>query len=224
MRLQTEGAVDATGKALPVAILDTKATVAVTLHETLASSSPASTTFGATEKTYPSCTLTSASTGTITITSILGGYDGSHISVTVAAADTALAVAVSGKDITITPKANSTLAQVAAAIAAHTLASMLITATVVGTSSHVITAEQPKQYLTGWDRGSLGTLVRAYNAANGVCFIGGFPEGNNGTPTASMPMGAGAEMWFMVDAGEKIVAKAASGVTGVLYLTPSRKY
>lgn len=221
MRLQTEGAVDATGKALPVAILDTKATVAVTLNETLASSSPASTTFGATEKTYPSCTIAAANDKTVTITSILGGYDGSHISVTVADAGASLAVAVSGKDITITPKANSTCALVAAAI--NAAAGHLVVATTNGTTE-VVAATQAKQYLAGWDRGGSGTLVRAYNAANGVCFIGGFPEGNNGTPTASMPMGAGAEMWIMVDAGEKIVAKAASGVTGVLYLTPSRKY
>jgi len=227
MRLQTEAAVDANGKPIPVFVPDTKATVAVTLSETLANSSPASTTFGATSKTFPSCSLLSDSEGdTVLITSKLGGSDGCHISVTVAGAedneDDAVIVSVSGKDITITPDdLGSTLTDVAAAI--NNAASKLVTAVVVGDGDSTLDANA-KQYLRGWDAGGLATLVQLYNAADGICFIGCFPESDLGTPTASMAIPSGYVQHIMVEPGEKIVAQAASGATGTLYLTPMRKY
>ena len=226
MRLQTEAAVDANGKPIPVFVPDTKATVDVTLNTATTTSSPASTTFGATSKTFPSCSLLSSSTGTVLITSKLGGADGCNISVTVATAaenqDDAVIVSVSGKDITITPdNGGNTMTQVAAAITAHEAASKLVTAVVVGTGSHTLTTNA-KQYLRGWDAGMLGTLVRCYNSGDHVCFIGLFPESDFGTPTASMPIASGTTEYIMVGPGEKIVARGTA--TEHLYLTPMRKY
>ena len=227
MRLQTEGAVDATGKPIPVFVPDTKSTVKVTLNTATSTSSPTSTTFGATVKTYPSCTLAAGSGKTVTLTSLLGGYDGSHISVTVGDDTTALSITVSGKDITIQCDSDTgsgtgtTCAELVAAINAHAEASKLVVATTNGTTQEV-TASQGKQYLTGWDSGSLGTLVCCYNGGSNVCFIGTFPESDLGTPTASMPIAPKGEKWIVVGPGEKIVARGTADE--VLYLTPMRKY
>lgn len=232
MRLQTEGAVDATGKALPVFVPNTKATIDITLNTAVTTSTYGSlgtayVQFGKTSKTYPSCTIAAESGKIVTLTSLLGGYDGSHISVTVGNDGSDLAITVSGKDITIVCDSNTgsgtgtTCAELVAAINADSQASKLVYATTDGTTQEV-TAAQAKQYLTGWDAGRLGTLVRAYNSGSNKCFIGTFPEANNGTPTASMPIPPGGIEWLMVEPGDKIVAYGTA--SDHLYLTPMRKY
>lgn len=232
MRLQTEMAVDANGKPIPVFVPDTKATVDVTLDtetttSTYGSLETAYVIFGKTAKTYPYCSLVSTSTGTILITSKLGGADGCNISVTVATAadhaDNKPHVSVSGKDITITPDSSitNTLALVVTAINGHSEASKLVTATAVGTSSHTL-GTNDLQYLTGWDAGMLGTLVRCYNDGANICYIGTFPESHFGEPTASMPVPSKGIVEIMVGPGEKIVARGTAGEH--LYLTPMRKF
>lgn len=210
-------AVTPSGDMIPVGCYKTKGTQAVTL--TNASTVYTSAAFSSTAEVLASLTLGAAGDDTITFTSKLKGEQSERISIQVAGAAGALAVAVTGKAILITPKADSTCAQVAAAIAANYAANELVTVThTLGTA--IIDATQAKAFLSGWDAGIHGMPVRVMLNQDG--FIGMFSESETAAMTASMPVTKGASYDFYIISGDKITAKSATA-GAIAYFTPFKQ-
>lgn len=213
--------VDKNGNPVPVFVPATGRTKILVMEAaaTLGSLTP----IASATKVMSSTTLASVSTDTLIITSKLDGYDGDQISVTVAAGGTA-GITVSGKDIVITPASGGTkTTTVKELLDANSDFNKIATCTVNGESN--ITASQTKRYLTGYDDGKTPTIVRIYNSSEKTAWVGTFPEGNNGTLAASMPIPPYGVEWIAVYPGEYITGKYTTGAVAVnLYLTPGRKY
>lgn len=157
---------------------------------------------------------------TFTVTSLRPGYDGEKLSITVAGAGTE-GIAITGNDITITPKAGgSKLEALQAMIAAHPVISQLIAIT--GTSTDAtIDASQAKDYLGGYSPGNCGILVRIY--ADADAFYGKAQAATRGTPAAQIPITAKMDYTDVLYAGDLICAKSSTANAKV-YITPARRY
>ena len=209
--------IDPYGNLIPVGCHKSRGTQVLTLADDAVVY--ASSAFSGKTKVMASTTLAAAGGETITITSKIEGWESEEISVKVAAAGTALAISVSGKEITITPKSDTTSNELAAAIAACPEANELVS--VAYTSDNAIVVEdKPAVFLDGWDRGNVGIYV-LIQADNDI-FYGTFTEAETATKTASIPLAAGQMMWEYVMPGHKISAKSTTKGAKV-YLTPAKQ-
>lgn len=179
----------------------------------------ASSAFSGKTKVMASTTLAAAGGETITITSKIEGWESEEISVKVAKASAALAISVSGKEITITPKSDTTSKELAAAIAACPEANELVSVAYTSDSA-IVEANKDAVFLDGWDRGNVGIYV-LIQADNDI-FYGTFTEAETATKTASIPLAAGQMMWEYVMPGHKISAKSTTEGAKV-YLTPAKQ-
>lgn len=215
--------VDKNGNPVPVFVPATGRTKILVMEAaaTLGSLTP----IASATKVMSSVTLASVSTDTLIITSKLDGYDGDQISVTVATAGTE-GIAVTGKDIVITPaSAGSKTTTIKGLLEANADFNKIATCVVNGNSNISTSPAQTKRYLTGYDDGKTPTIVRIYNSSEKTAWVGTFPEGNNGTLAASMPIPPYGVEWIAVYPGEYITGKYTTGAVAVnLYLTPGRKY
>jgi len=209
--------IDPYGNLIPVGCHKSRGTQVLTLADNAVVY--ASSAFSGKTKVMASTTLAAAGGETITITSKIEGWESEEISVKVAAAGAALAISVSGKEITITPKSDTTSKELAAAIAACPEANELVS--VAYTSDNAIVVEdKPAVFLDGWDRGNVGIYV-LIQADNDI-FYGTFTEAETATKTASIPLAAGQMMWEYVMPGHKISAKSTTKGAKV-YLTPAKQ-
>ena len=142
--------------------------------------------FSGKTKVMASTTLAAAGTDTITITSKIEGWESEEISVKVAAAGAALAISVSGKEITITPKSDTTSKELAAAIAACPEANELVSVAYTSDTA-IVEDNKPAVFLDGWDRGNVGIYVLIQ--ADSDIFYGTFTEAETATKTASIQIG-----------------------------------
>lgn len=209
--------IDPYGNLIPVGCHKSRGTQVLTLADDTAVY--ASSAFSGKTKVMASTTLAAAGTDTITITSKIEGWESEEISVKVAAAGAALAISVSGKEITITPKSDTTSKQLAAAIAACPEANELVSVAYTSDSA-IVEADKPAVFLDGWDRGNVGIYV-LIQADNDI-FYGTFTEAETATKTASIPLAAGQMMWEYVMPGHKISAKSTTKGAKV-YLTPAKQ-
>lgn len=209
--------IDPYGNLIPVGCHKSRGTQVLTLADDTAVY--ASSAFSGKTKVMASTTLAAAGTDTITITSKIEGWESEEISVKVAAAGAALAISVSGKEITITPKSDTTSKELAAAIAACPEANELVSVAYTSDSA-IVEADKPAVFLDGWDRGNVGIYV-LIQADNDI-FYGTFTEAETATKTASIPLAAGQMMWEYVMPGHKISAKSTTAGAKV-YLTPAKQ-
>ena len=209
--------IDPYGNLIPVGCHKSRGTQVLTLADDTAVY--ASSAFSGKTKVMASTTLAAAGGETITITSKIEGWESEEISVKVAAAGAALAISVSGKEITITPKSNTTSKELAAAIAACPEANELVSVAYTSDSA-IVEADKPAVFLDGWDRGNVGIYV-LIQADNDI-FYGTFTEAETATKTASIPLAAGQMMWEYVMPGHKISAKSTTEGAKV-YLTPAKQ-
>lgn len=209
--------IDPYGNLIPVGCHKSRGTQVLTLADDAVVY--ASSAFSGKTKVMASTTLAAADDNTITITSKIEGWESEEISVKVAAAGAALAISVSGKEITITPKSNTTSKELAAAIAACPEANELVSVAYTSDSA-IVEADKPAVFLDGWDRGNVGIYV-LIQADNDI-FYGTFTEAETATKTASIPLAAGQMMWEYVMPGHKISAKSTTEGAKV-YLTPAKQ-
>lgn len=209
--------IDPYGNLIPVGCHKSRGTQVLTLADDTAVY--ASSAFSGKTKVMASTTLAAAGGETITITSKIEGWESEEISVKVAAAGAALAISVSGKEITITPKSNTTSKELAAAIAACPEANELVSVAYTSDTA-IVEADKPAVFLDGWDRGNVGIYV-LIQADNDI-FYGTFTEAETATKTASIPLAAGQMMWEYVMPGHKISAKSTTEGAKV-YLTPAKQ-
>lgn len=209
--------IDPYGNLIPVGCHKSRGTQVLTLADDTAVY--ASSAFSGKTKVMASTTLAAAGTDTITITSKIEGWESEEISVKVAAAGAALAISVSGKEITITPKSDTTSKELAAAIAACPEANELVSVAYTSDSA-IVEADKPAVFLDGWDRGNVGIYVLIQ--ADSDIFYGTFTEAETATKTASIPLAAGQMMWEYVMPGHKISAKSTTAGAKV-YLTPAKQ-
>ena len=209
--------IDPYGNLIPVGCHKSRGTQVLTLaDDTVVYASNA---FSGKTKVMASTTLAAAGGETITITSKIEGWESEEISVKVAAAGAALAISVSGKEITITPKSDTTTKELAAAIAACPEANELVSVAYTSEAA-IVEADKPAVFLDGWDRGNVGIYV-LIQADNDI-FYGTFTEAEMATKTASIPLAAGQMMWEYVMPGHKISAKSTTAGAKV-YLTPAKQ-
>ena len=207
------------GDMIPEPQVDTRKTQAVTLASN--ATVYASSSFLSSTTAAASLTLGAAGDDTITFTSKIDGADSEKISVQVAGAGGSLTVAVTNKAILITPKADSTCADVKAAIEANAKANELVDVSYT-LETAIIDATQAKAYLNGYEPGNINLLpVRVMLDKDG--FIGTQPEGLTATKTASMPVAANQYVWVWVEPDEIITAKSATNGAKA-YFTPAKKY
>lgn len=209
--------IDPYGNLIPVGCHKSRGTQVLTLADDAVVY--ASSAFSGKTKVMASTTLAAAGTDTITITSKIEGWESEEISVKVAAAGAALAISVSGKEITITPKSDTTSKELAAAIAACPEANELVSVAYTSDSA-IVEADKPAVFLDGWDRGNVGIYVLIQ--ADSDIFYGTFTEAETATKTASIPLAAGQMMWEYVMPGHKISAKSTTAGAKV-YLTPAKQ-
>ena len=209
--------IDPYGNLIPVGCHKSRGTQVLTLADDAVVY--ASSAFSGKTKVMASTTLAAAGGETITITSKIEGWESEEISVKVAAAGTALAISVSGKEITITPKSDTTSKELAAAIAACPEANELVSVAYTSDSA-IVEEDKPAVFLDGWDRGNVGIYV-LIQADNDI-FYGTFTEAETATKTASIPLAAGQMMWEYVMPGHKISAKSTTAGAKV-YLTPAKQ-
>ena len=209
--------IDPYGNLIPVGCHKSRGTQVLTLADDTAVY--ASSAFSGKTKVMASTTLAAADRNTITITSKIEGWESEEISVKVAAAGAALAISVSGKEITITPKSDTTSKELATAIAACPEANELVSVAYTSDSA-IVEADKPAVFLDGWDRGNVGIYV-LIQADNDI-FYGTFTEAETATKTASIPLAAGQMMWEYVMPGHKISAKSTTEGAKV-YLTPAKQ-
>lgn len=209
--------IDPYGNLIPVGCHKSRGTQVLTLADDTAVY--ASSAFSGKTKVMASTTLAAAGTDTITITSKIEGWESEEISVKVAAAGAALAISVSGKEITITPKSDTTSKELAAAIAACPEANELVSVAYTSDTA-IVEDNKPAVFLDGWDRGNVGIYVLIQ--ADSDIFYGTFTEAEGATPTASIPLAAGQMMWEYVMPGHKISAKSTTAGAKV-YLTPAKQ-
>lgn len=209
--------IDPYGNLIPVGCHKSRGTQVLTLEsEGVVYASNA---FSGKTKVMASTTLAAAGTDTITITSKIEGWESEEISVKVAAAGAALAISVSGKEITITPKSDTTSKELAAAIAACPEANELVSVAYTSDTA-IVEDNKPAVFLDGWDRGNVGIYVLIQ--ADSDIFYGTFTEAETATKTASIPLAAGQMMWEYVMPGHKISAKSTTAGAKV-YLTPAKQ-
>ena len=209
--------IDPYGNLIPVGCHKSRGTQVLTLEsEGVVYASNA---FSGKTKVMASTTLAAAGTDTITITSKIEGWESEEISVKVAAAGAALAISVSGKEITITPKSDTTSKELAAAIAECPEANELVSVA-YSSDEAVVEDNKPAVFLDGWDRGNVGIYVLIQ--ADSDIFYGTFTEAETATKTASIPLAAGQMMWEYVMPGHKISAKSTTAGAKV-YLTPAKQ-
>lgn len=209
--------IDPYGNLIPVGCHKSRGTQVLTLADDTAVY--ASSAFSGKTKVMASTTLAAAGGETITITSKIEGWESEEISVKVAAAGAALAISVSGKEITITPKSDTTSKELAAAIAACPEANELVSVAYTSEAA-IVEADKPAVFLDGWDRGNVGIYVLIQ--ADSDIFYGTFTEAETATKTASIPLAAGQMMWEYVMPGHKISAKSTTAGAKV-YLTPAKQ-
>jgi phage tail sheath gpL-like len=209
--------IDPYGNLIPVGCHKSRGTQVLTLADDAVVY--ASSAFSGKTKVMASTTLAAAGGETITITSKIEGWESEEISVKVAEASTALAISVSGKEITITPKSDTTSKELAAAIAACPEANELVSVAYTSDSA-IVEDNKPAVFLDGWDRGNVGIYV-LIQADNDI-FYGTFTEAETATKTASIPLAAGQMMWEYVMPGHKISAKSTTAGAKV-YLTPAKQ-
>ena len=209
--------IDPYGNLIPVGCHKSRGTQVLTLADDAVVY--ASSAFSGKTKVMASTTLAAADRNTITITSKIEGWESEEISVKVAAAGAALAISVSGKEITITPKSNTTSKELAAAIAACPEANELVSVAYTSDTA-IVEDNKPAVFLDGWDRGNVGIYV-LIQADNDI-FYGTFTEAETATKTASIPLAAGQMMWEYVMPGHKISAKSTTAGAKV-YLTPAKQ-
>jgi len=209
--------IDPYGNLIPVGCHKSRGTQVLTLADDAVVY--ASSAFSGKTKVMASTTLAAAGGETITITSKIEGWESEEISVKVAAAGTALAISVSGKEITITPKSDTTSNELAAAIAACPEANELVSVAYTSDTA-IVVEDKPAVFLDGWDRGNVGIYV-LIQADNDI-FYGTFTEAETATKTASIPLAAGQMMWEYVMPGHKISAKSTTKGAKV-YLTPAKQ-
>lgn len=209
--------IDPYGNLIPVGCHKSRGTQVLTLADDTAVY--ASSAFSGKTKVMASTTLAAAGSETITITSKIEGWESEEISVKVAAAGAALAISVSGKEITITPKSDTTSKELAAAIAACPEANELVSVAYTSDTA-IVEDNKPAVFLDGWDRGNVGIYV-LIQADNDI-FYGTFTEAETATKTASIPLAAGQMMWEYVMPGHKISAKSTTAGAKV-YLTPAKQ-
>jgi len=209
--------IDPYGNLIPVGCHKSRGTQVLTLADDAVVY--ASSAFSGKTKVMASTTLAAADRNTITITSKIEGWESEEISVKVAAAGAALAISVSGKEITITPKSNTTSKELAAAIAACPEANELVSVAYTSDTA-AVEDNKPAVFLDGWDRGNVGIYV-LIQADNDI-FYGTFTEAETATKTASIPLAAGQMMWEYVMPGHKISAKSTTAGAKV-YLTPAKQ-
>lgn len=209
--------IDPYGNLIPVGCHKSRGTQVLTLADDTAVY--ASSAFSGKTKVMASTTLAAAGTDTITITSKIEGWESEEISVKVAEAGAALAISVSGKEITITPKSDTTSKELAAAIAACPEANELVSVAYTSDTA-IVEDNKPAVFLDGWDRGNVGIYVLIQ--ADSDIFYGTFTEAETATKTASIPLAAGQMMWEYVMPGHKISAKSTTAGAKV-YLTPAKQ-
>lgn len=209
--------IDPYGNLIPVGCHKSRGTQVLTLADNTAVY--ASSAFSGKTKVMASTTLAAAGKDTITITSKIEGWESEEISVKVAAAGAALAISVSGKEITITPKSDTTSKELAAAIAACPEANELVSVAYTSDTA-IVEDNKPAVFLDGWDRGNVGIYVLIQ--ADSDIFYGTFTEAETATKTASIPLAAGQMMWEYVMPGHKISAKSTTAGAKV-YLTPAKQ-
>jgi len=209
--------IDPYGNLIPVGCHKSRGTQVLTLADNAVVY--ASSAFSGKTKVMASTTLAAAGGETITITSKIEGWESEEISVKVAAAGAALAISVSGKEITITPKSDTTSKELAAAIAACPEANELVSVAYTSDTA-IVVEDKPAVFLDGWDRGNVGIYV-LIQADNDI-FYGTFTEAETATKTASIPLAAGQMMWEYVMPGHKISAKSTTKGAKV-YLTPAKQ-
>lgn len=209
--------IDPYGNLIPVGCHKSRGTQVLTLADDTAVY--ASSAFSGKTKVMASTTLAAAGKETITITSKIEGWESEEISVKVAAAGAALAISVSGKEITITPKSDTTSKELAAAIAACPEANELVSVAYTSDTA-IVEDNKPAVFLDGWDRGNVGIYVLIQ--ADSDIFYGTFTEAETATKTASIPLAAGQMMWEYVMPGHKISAKSTTAGAKV-YLTPAKQ-
>lgn len=208
--------VDAAGNPLPVFAPQSKKTQTVTC--TVAETVYASAAFSGSTRTREYIS-SGAADSAITFTANKDGEQKIRVKMT---QSTAIAVSVSGRDITITYDDDpaSTAEDIVDAVNDHAIASGLVTASFGGDGSGTtIVPISTLTYLEGWDEGNCSQIVRVW--AEKASFIGLFPESGNETLTASMPVAAETETWVCLLPGEKIACKSADAGAKV-YLTPGR--
>lgn len=209
--------IDPYGNLIPVGCHKSRGTQVLTLADNTVVY--ASSAFSGKTKVMASTTLAAAGKDTITITSKIEGWESEEISVKVAAAGAALAISVSGKEITITPKSDTTSKELAAAIAACPEANELVSVAYTSDTA-IVEDNKPAVFLDGWDRGNVGIYVLIQ--ADSDIFYGTFTEAETATKTASIPLAAGQMMWEYVMPGHKISAKSTTAGAKV-YLTPAKQ-
>lgn len=209
--------IDPYGNLIPVGCHKSRGTQVLSLEDNTAVY--ASSAFSGKTKVMASTTLAAAGGETITITSKIEGWESEEISVKVAKASAALAISVSGKEITITPKSDTTSKDLAAAIAACPEANELVSVA-YSLDTAIVEADKDAVFLDGWDRGNVGIYV-LIQADNDI-FYGTFTEAETATKTASIPLAAGQMMWEYVMPGHKISAKSTTEGAKV-YLTPAKQ-
>lgn len=209
--------IDPYGNLIPVGCHKSRGTQVLTLADNTAVY--ASNAFSGKTKVMASTTLAAAGGETITITSKIEGWESEEISVKVADAGSDLAISVSGKEITITPKSDTTSKELAAAIAACPEANELVSVAYTSDTA-IVEDNKPAVFLDGWDRGNVGIYVLIQ--ADSDIFYGTFTEAETATKTASIPLAAGQMMWEYVMPGHKISAKSTTAGAKV-YLTPAKQ-
>lgn len=209
--------IDPYGNLIPVGCHKSRGTQVLTLADNTAVY--ASSAFSGKTKVMASTTLAAAGGETITITSKIEGWESEEISVKVADAGSDLAISVSGKEITITPKSDTTSKELAAAIAACPEANELVSVAYTSDTA-IVEDNKPAVFLDGWDRGNVGIYVLIQ--ADSDIFYGTFTEAETATKTASIPLAAGQMMWEYVMPGHKISAKSTTAGAKV-YLTPAKQ-
>ena len=209
--------IDPYGNLIPVGCHKSRGTQVLTLADDAIVY--ASNAFSGKTKVMASTTLAAAGGNTITITSKIEGWESEEISVKVAKAESDLAISVSGKEITITPKSDTTSKELAAAIAACPEANELVSVAYTSDTA-IVEDNKPAVFLDGWDRGNVGIYVLIQ--ADSDIFYGTFTEAETATKTASIPLAAGQMMWEYVMPGHKISAKSTTAGAKV-YLTPAKQ-
>lgn len=205
---------DPFGSMIPVACHKTRATQVLDLVDdhTVYVSDP----FSSEEEVLASHTAEAAGGEEIIFTSKIKGHKSEEISIEIKPAGASLAIAVSGKHIEITPKADSTSKQIKEAIDADVFASQLVSVSYTDEDA-VVANNKPKAYLDGWDKGNTGIYVCIFLEDDG--FIGTFTEAEQ--EAASMPIAGGERHWEYVLPGYKIAVQGEAGSKA--YLTPAKQ-
>lgn len=227
MRYATPLPVDKNGNPIPVFIPNTAKTQALGIADatTVASISPR---FSTTTKSVPYLTLDKcADADTITFKSKVDPYISGKITIEFDKDGASLAVTVTSYAIKIAynggASTSPTCAEVAAAIAAHEVASKLIYVEYTTSTALLDDADVAATHLGGYEDGETPMVVRIYPTE--ACMIHVGPEVAANAAGCTMPLAANVAEFIALMPDEYISVVGLATVTGAkAYITPARRF